>query len=86
MFDTPGFAIVFLRHTLGICAVAGDVMVGNSSEIGAPGKATAPCSSVRSSIMTLSLLGCCSSFWSGRSCYNRYLIMHSMLDVVLVFF
>ena len=48
MFVTPGIAIVFLGNTRGICAVVGDVSVGNSGEIGHPGKVTtsASCSSM----------------------------------------
>ena len=47
MFGTPGIAILFLGHTRGICAVG--VLVGNSGEIGHPGKvtSTASCSSRR---------------------------------------
>ena len=86
----PSITIVFVRHTLGILAVAmtGDVIVGNSDVIGHSGKATTSWSSIwrvgvqaiasRSSIWrvdwalsTLSLLGCCSALWSGRSCYKR---------------
>ena len=44
MFVVSGFAIVFVGHTLGFCALVGDVMVGNSDGIGYPGKVSASCS------------------------------------------
>ena len=89
MFNTPGIAIVFLGHTRGICAVAAGVgvLVGNSGEIGHPGKVTSTASgssmwTVCWPILTLPSLGGSSSSWSGRSRYNRYEIMQSRLNVV----
>ena len=46
MFGTPGIVIVFLVHTRGICAAVAvvGVLVGNSDEIGHPGKVTSTAS------------------------------------------
>ena len=88
MFGTPGIAILFLGHTRGICAVAAGmgVLVGNSGEIGHPGKvtSTAACSSIWTvfwPILTLSSFGCCSFSWSGRSHYNSHKIMLNAVEM-----